>query len=93
MLPSPLHCVLLLFLLYLQDLNEVYKLEPCLHALAQQDNLVHCMSFKPCSTEQPANNHACFSDKQGYQQSYDAALVGADRSKDIVVLRLLNLQV
>ncbi|KAL3159581.1 hypothetical protein ABBQ38_009994 [Trebouxia sp. C0009 RCD-2024] len=30
--------------------------------------------------------------KQGYQQSYDAALVGADRSKDIVVLRLLNLQ-
>ena len=32
-------------------------------------------------------------DKQGYQQSYDAALVGADRSKDIVVLRLLNLQV
>lgn len=33
------------------------------------------------------------SDKQGYQQSYDAALVGADRSKDIVVLRLLNLQV
>ena len=35
----------------------------------------------------------CPSDKQGYQQSYDAALVGADRSKDIVVLRLLNLQV
>ena len=35
----------------------------------------------------------CSSDKQGYQQSYDAALVGADRSKDIVVLRLLNLQV
>jgi len=32
-------------------------------------------------------------DKQGYQQSCDAALVGADRSKDIVVLRLLNLQV
>ena len=32
-------------------------------------------------------------DKQGYQQSYDAALVGADRSKDIVVLRVLNLQV
>ena len=32
-------------------------------------------------------------DKQGYQQSYDAALVGADRSKDIVVVRLLNLQV
>ena len=32
-------------------------------------------------------------DKQGYQQSYDAALVGADRSKDIVVLRLINLQV
>lgn len=32
-------------------------------------------------------------DKQGYQQSYDAALVGADRSKDLVVLRVLNLQV
>ena len=32
-------------------------------------------------------------DKQGYQQSYDAALVGADRSKDIVVVKLLNLQV
>ena len=32
-------------------------------------------------------------DQQGYQQSYDAALVGADRSKDIVVLRPLNLQV
>ena len=50
------------------------------------------MSWKPCSSEQSAN-YACFSDKQGYQQSYDAALVGADRSKDIVVLRLLNLQV
>lgn len=32
-------------------------------------------------------------DQQGYQQSYDAALVGADRSKDIVVLRLINLKV
>lgn len=71
----------------------VYNSEPCLHALAQQNDLVHCMSLKLCSVGQSANNHACSSDKQGYQQSYDAALVGADRSKDIVVLRLLNLQV
>ena len=48
-----------------------------------------CALLQSCSGE----GIVVTADKQGYQQSYDAALVGADRSKDLVVLRVLNLQV